>query len=179
MNERSVFHLIAEVTKKEGLPCLLIGGYAVNYYKVSRQTGDVDFLITRKDFDKISSVLRKAGYKEMIVQDNFAQFESTRISLQDVDFMFVDEDTLDKILKDSQKIKLVKKDFLVPSLNHLIALKLHAIKGSPKLRLIKDLPDIINLIRVNKIAFEKREFKELCLKYGTEEIYNRILEALK
>ena len=113
------------------------------------------------------------------LQENFAQLKSTQTSLLDVDFMFVDRDTLTKILNESQEIEIAKQKFLVPSLNHLIALKLHSTKYNPKLRLSRDLPDIINLININKINFKDKEFKDLCLKFGTDEIYNKILEALE
>jgi len=33
----------------------LIGGFAVNYYKVARYTADVDFLIAEEDFEKVSN----------------------------------------------------------------------------------------------------------------------------
>lgn len=178
MSNQSIFHLISDLTNSEGVSCILIGGFAVNYYRVTRQTADVDFLITKDDFNKISVLLEKAGYKKDLLQENFAQLKSTQLSLMDVDFMFVDEDTLSKILKESQEIEIAKQKFLVPSLNHLIALKLHSIKYNPKLRLTKDLPDVINLIRINNINFKDKKFKELCLKFGTEEIYNKILEAL-
>ncbi len=49
MNEKSVFHLMSGLTREEGISCILIGGFAVNYYKVTRQTADVDFLITEVD----------------------------------------------------------------------------------------------------------------------------------
>lgn len=179
MNKKSVFHLIAELSKKEGVSCILIGGFAINYYRVTRQTADVDFLITKDDFNKIIALLEKAGYKKDLIQENFAQLKSTQISLMDVDFMFVDQDTLTKILSESQEIEIAKQKLLVPSLNHLIALKLHSIKYNPKLRLSRDLPDIINLIKINEINFTNENFKELCLKFGTEEIYSKILEALK
>jgi hypothetical protein len=178
MSNQSIFHLISDLTKSEGVSCILIGGFAVNYYRVTRQTADVDFLITKDDFNKISVLLEKAGYKKDLLQENFAQLKSTQLSLMDVDFMFVDEDTLSKILKESQEIEIARQKFLVPSLNHLIALKLHSIKYNPKLRLTKDLPDVINLIRINNLNFKDKKFKELCLKFGTEEIYNKILEAL-
>jgi hypothetical protein len=97
----------------------------------------------------------------------------------DVDFMFVDQDTLTKILKESQAIEIAKQKFLVPSLDHLIALKLHSIKHNRKLRLTRDLPDIINLIKINEVNFKSKKFKELCLQFGTEEIYGKILEALE
>ncbi len=178
MNERSVFHLISDVTHEQGVSCVLIGGFAINHYKVTRQTADVDFLITKEDFDKIAGLLEKAGYKKALLQENFAQLQSNRLSLLDVDFMFVDHGTLEKILKEGERFKIVGQTFIVPSLYHLIALKLHSIKHNPKLRLTKDFPDIINLIRINKINVKEKKFKDLSLKYGTEGMYDKIVEAV-
>ena len=179
MNERSVFHLIADLTHKERVACILIGGFAINHYKVTRQTADVDFLITTEDFDKIIARLEKAGYQKNLAQDTFVQLKSNRLSLLDIDFMFVDRETFAQIRNEGQPISIAGQKFVVPSLNHLIALKLHSIKYNPKIRLSKDFPDIINLIRINKLDFKDKKFKELCLKYGTEEIYQRIGETLK
>ena len=179
MQDQSVFHLISDVTHKEGVLCILIGGFAVNHYKVTRQTADVDFLITEKDFDKIFNFLEEAGYKKGLAQDNFVQLKSSRLSLMDVDFMFVDQETLAKILNEGERLKIAGQKFVVPSLNHLIALKLHSIKYNPKIRFSRDFPDIINLIRINKVDIKNKKFKEVCLKYGTEDIYQKILEALK
>ncbi len=179
MNERSVFHLISDLTHKEGIPCILIGGFAVNYYKVARQTADIDFLITREDFDKISALLKKAGYKQNLAQETFVQMKSSQLSLLDVNFMFIDHETLEKILKESEEIKIAGQRFTVPSLYHLIALKLHSIKYNEKIRFARDFPDIINLIRINNVNVKDRKFKELCLKYGTEKIYHQIVEILK
>jgi len=178
MSERSVFHLISDFTHEQGVPCVLIGGFAVNHYRVSRQTADVDFLITKEDFDKIVGSFEKAGYKKSLLQENFAQLESSRLSLLDVDFMFVDHATLEKIMKDGERLKIVGQDFIVPSLYHLIALKLHSIKYNPKIRLTKDFPDIINLIRINKVNVKDKKFMEICSKYSSTEIYEKIMEAL-
>ena len=98
VKEQSVFHLISELTHQAGVSCILIGGFAVNHYKVARQTADVDFLITKEDFDKISNFLEEAGYKQTLLQENFVQLESTRASLMDVDFMFIDRETFEKVL---------------------------------------------------------------------------------
>ncbi len=150
----------------------------MNFYKVTRQTADVDFLITKEDFSKIFALFKKAGYKETLVQDTFIQLKSSRLSLMDVDFMFVDEDTLKKIKSSGKTLQISGQKFVVPSLNDLIALKLHSIKYNPKIRLSKDLPDIVNLMRINQVDAKDTKFKELCLKYGTEEIYQKLLEAL-
>ncbi len=176
MSYPTIFHLISEASKKSGATCILIGGFAINYYKVTRQTADVDFLITKDDFEKIAPWLKKEGYKEDCIEKIFTRLKGNERYLMDIDFLFVEKDTFDKVMNDAKKITIAKQEFLVPSLNTLIALKLHALKNNFKLRENKDLPDIIELIRVNKINYKTKEFKELCLKFATEEIYQKILE---
>ncbi|MBI3990830.1 MAG: nucleotidyltransferase [Candidatus Omnitrophica bacterium] len=176
--DTNIFHLFSDISKKSGISCVLVGGFAVNYYKVTRQTADVDFLIAKEDFEKISGLLEKAGYKKDCIHEVFIKLKNEKPYLMDIDFMLADKETLVKIIKDGERVSIAGEEFIVPSLNNLIALKLHSIKYNPKLRLTKDLPDIINLIRINKVDYESREFRELCLKYGTEEIYKKIVEVM-
>ena len=44
--------------------------------------------------------------------------------------------------------------------------------------LMKDFPDIINLIRMNEVNVRDEKFKELCLKFGDAQIYQKILEII-
>ena len=178
MKYPTVFHLILAVFSKKGISGVLIGGFAVNYYKVTRQTADVDFLITKEDFEKVLPLLEKEGYKKDYVHEVFVRLRNEGMYLMDLDFMFVDKETLDKIINDGKKISVAEQKFIVPSLNHLIALKLHAIKYNPKIREYKDLSDIVELIKVNKIKVDNNEFKNLCFKYGTEELYHKILNLM-
>lgn len=178
MNYPTVFHLISAISKKTGVSCVLVGGFAVNYYKYTRQTADVDFLITEEDFEKILDLLKKGGYKQDYIEKVFTRFKSDELYLMDIDFMFVDKETLAKIIKTGEEVSIAGQKFIVPSLYNLIALKLHSIKHNPKIRESADLPDIINLIRINKIDFKNKDFRELCLKYGTEETYRKIVEGV-
>ena len=148
----------------------------MNFHKVTRQTADVDFLITKDDFDKIASRLEKEGFKQDYGQEVFVRLSAEKPFFWDIDFMFVDRETLDKIIKEAKEANIAGQKFLVPCLNHLIALKLHAIKYNPGIREYKDLADIIELIRVNKVDAQTGAFKTLCLQYGTEELYRKILE---
>ena len=172
----TVFHLLSYIFTRGNISCVLIGGFAVNYYQVSRQTADVDFLITKEDFEMILNLLEENGFKKDCEQETFARLLGDRLYMMDIDFMFVDKDTLNKVINGGKEIFIASRKFIVPSLDHLIALKLHAIKYNPKIREYKDFPDIIQLIRVNKLNIKDAGFKELCLKYGTEELYNKILE---
>jgi hypothetical protein len=176
MKYPTVFHLISDIMNMSGAVCALIGGFAINYYKVTRQTADVDFLTTKEDFEKIAGLLEKEGFKKDYSQEVFSRLTADSRYLMDIDFMFVDKETLDKIIKEAKTAYIAGQKFMVPCLNHLIALKLHAIKYNPKIRWYKDFMDIMELIRVNKVNVRSEEFKNLCLKYGTEELYNNILE---
>ncbi len=179
MKYPTIFHLMSDLSKRVSVGCVLIGGFAVNYYKVTRQTADVDFLITKEDFEKILGLLEKAGYKLDYSQKVFTRLKSSnRAYLMDIDFMFVDKETLAGIIENGQRIGIAGQEFIVPSLNNLMALKLHSLKYNPKIRESKDLPDIIDLIRINKVDFKSKKFRELCLKYGTEPIYHKILERM-
>lgn len=173
-----IFLLLADVSQKYKIHCILVGGFAVNHYKVTRQTADVDFVITKEDFDKIVPSLKKGGFTKIDILNAFAHLSSKTQYLMDLDFIFVDKETMDKMIKDGKKIDIVKKQFIVPSLNTLIALKLHSIKFNPRLRESKDLPDIINLIRINKIKYKNKAFKDLCIKYGTKALYDKIVTSL-
>ena len=175
MKYPTIFHLISSIINKTNITCVLIGGFAVNFYGVSRHTADVDFLITKEDFEKILSLLEKEGFKQDYAQEVFARLSGEKSYLMDLDFMFVDKDTLDKITEEAKIASIAGQKFMVPCLDHLIALKLHAIKYNPKIREYKDLADIIELVRNNKMDVTNQEFKELCLKYGSEELYYKIL----
>lgn len=178
MEYHSAFHLLSDTINKAGVSCVLIGGFAVNYYKFSRQTADIDFLITEEDFNKIKTFLEDSGYTKEFQQKVFARLKSNKRYLMDVDFMFVDKETLDKIIRDAQEISIGRHKFAVPSLMNLIALKLHSLKYNFSVRKGRDLPDIISLIKLNEVDIKRKGFHQLCLKYASEDIYRKILDNL-
>ena len=107
MDYSKAFHLVAKASKKSAVPCVLIGGFAVNFYKVTRNTLDVDFLRTKDDFEKIKDVLIEAGYSEDFATDVTVRM-SNKKEMLDVDFMIVDDATRAKILKDGKEVKVVR-----------------------------------------------------------------------
>ena len=136
---------MSKILKQTKASCILIGGFAMNYYRVTRQTVDVDFLITSDDFKKMLILLEKEGYEQDYIKETFIRLKNNAKNSMDIDFMFVDETTLDKIIKDGKKIDIADCEFIIPSIGHLIALKLHSIKHNRIIE-VKDLPDIVSLI---------------------------------
>ncbi len=174
----SVFHLLSDIFKKTGVSAILVEGFAVNHYGYARQTADVDFLIGVNDLSKIKTLLEIEGYKEISSQKMFSRFRSDKGDFIDIDLLFADGNTMAKMLKAGRKIDISGQKFTVPALLHLIAMKAHAIRNNPGLAERIDMQDIINLVKINNIDVKSKDFKEVCLKFGTEDIYKQILDIL-
>ena len=175
----TIFHFLSAEFTKAKIPFLLVGGFAVNYYKATRVTQDLDLLICYDDFGKASTLLEKnGGYQKKEETSLFARFDSDDPAISELDLIFVDRKTMDGFLKEAKQTELEGQNFKVPSLEYLIALKLHSIKHNPN-REHRDLFDIIELIKRNQVDFHAGIFKQLCLKYGPEKIHDKISEALK
>ena len=172
----SIFKILATIFREAEIKCILIGGYAVNSYKVTRHTADVDFMITKESFEKIKEKLFQYGYTIFCQQEVFVQLKNSQ-GFRDLDFMFSEPDTIDKFIESGNTAVIASETFCIPSLHYLIALKLHSIKYNPH-RELNDIPDIVNLIKANKIDFNAPEFVKLCEKFGTKEIYNKIVYYL-
>lgn len=173
MKYSNIFQLVSTEFKKAKIPFILIGGFAVNAYKVSRNTGDLDFLLIDEDCSRALEILKNFEFCVDEATDNFARLINASFYPRRVDFVLVTKLTFGKILEKAGKVRIVGCELLVPSVEHLIALKLHALKNNST-RQLKDFPDIISLIRINQIDVNSVEFHDLCLKFGTEEIYNQI-----
>jgi hypothetical protein len=66
----------------------------------------------------------------------------------------------------------------VPSLEHLLALKLHALKNTRMHRFLKDFLDGENLIRINRLDIKSGKVRELFEKYGTTECMKKYPDHL-
>lgn len=179
MNQSTVFDLMARVAQEAGIRLILIGGFAVNAYGVSRNTRDVDFLISEADYLKLGSLLSAQGYEEVVRTDVFAKREHKDQEAMPVDLLFIDSNTFGMIWQKGGETTVSGHKFKIPSLLHLIALKLHAIKQGSKDRVWKDLPDIINLVIANRMDVASSDFVEICLKFGPEGIHPKIQEAIR
>lgn len=179
MNYPTVFDLIAGEFEKAGVAYALVGGFAVNAYHVSRQTADVDLLIAADNLEKAGQALEASGYRKVAFADVVARFEGDGKRLMDIDLLLVDAVTLKRVCEDGKMIKIAGNEFRVPSLRHLIAMKLHAIKSDPSKRWVKDLPDIVALMKKNGLSLADPDMTELCKKFGTFDVLEKLKEFLE
>ena len=178
MVHANIFHLFADTLGKAQISFVLIGGFAVNYYQFTRVTGDVDFMMTEGDFDKALPLLEKSGCQLLVRTQLFATLKSIIPPYLPTDILFVDQETMRGILEEAGEADLVGQKLRVPSLKHLFALKLHALKNNLKHRESRDLRDIIELVKHHQIDVKSDSFRDLCRKYGNEMIYEKIIGSI-
>lgn len=165
MKYQSIFHLLANEFGKAKISFVLVGAFAVNYYKVpAYSTANLDLLMAEENHDRARSLLEQVGYSEEIKQTHFSRLQNRRAGFfMAVDVFFVDREVLQRIVKDGEDAEIDGDRFKLPSLNHLIALKLHLIKNNPGEREYRDLYDIRELIKRNRIDFRSKESDKLNL----------------
>jgi hypothetical protein len=146
-----LFATIEHQSKTQGLQCLVIGGLAVNFYGYSRETADVDLLICRTQCAEWLWLFSSLRYTVDRDAGTFLQLAPPMEGEWPVDLMLVNEATFLPMWKDSREAEMLGARLKIPSLNHLMALKLHALKHTRPHRFLKDFQDLEGLIIVNHL----------------------------
>ncbi len=174
---KSVLQLLMEIAAKNQISVLLIGGYALQAYGVTRQTLDVDVLISEAHAGLMDAGLLQAGYSQVARSEIFARYRHTSVILPDVDVLFVDSETARKMSQEAMPYTVADASCLVPALSHLLGMKLHAIRMNPR-REARDFADLVELIRSNPGSISNDELRHLCTTYGPEGIWEKLEAAL-
>lgn len=172
------FSTIERETRQRHLPFLVIGGHAVNLYGFSRETADLDFLVCSDDRPSWITLLTDLGYRIFSDAPSFVQMVSDQEKAWPMDLMFVRPTTFKPMLDASRNVEFYGTKSRIPTLEHLIALKLHALKHTRSHRFLKDFLDVENLIRANHLDIKSENTRRLFEKYATLEVYDTMSAAL-
>lgn len=175
---KPILEILAGGLSRQRIPALLIGGYALQAYGVVRQTLDVDCLVADADVVRLGQLLTAAGYRERARTKDFVRYIHSSLYLMDVDVLLVAPSTMQVMLKASREYRVGAFEWRVPSLIHLVALKLHALKNAPD-REAKDFGDIVELLRGHRAEWQAGDLEKLCRKYGPKDIYARLEAAIR
>lgn len=172
-----VFDLVSNTLAKAGVECLLVGGFAVNYYGYTRNTLDVDWMIVAEQRDTVQDVMKCAGFTDMAVHETVMFFQRPGTAWR-VDFLHADSDTLKKLLSRAVSVVVHGASVKVPMLKDLIAMKLFSLAQNPERRTGKDLPDIVHLALFNNLDLEQ-DIHPLATRYASEVIYKMVADQIK
>ncbi len=178
-NLDTILALASGQLPKAGVDCLLIGGFAVNYYGYSRNTLDVDFMIIGEQLNVVREIMTEAGFTNVSILDNVAFFSAPDSPLR-IDFLRVSGETMEKLLAGAVDVQIRGCTLRVPALKDLLAMKIFALSQNTAQRMGKDLPDIAYLGVMHNLDLE-RDIRPLCDRFGTDETYELIwnqMEAL-
>jgi len=79
--------------------------------------------------------------------------------------------------EEGREVEMLAARMRIPSLDHLIALKLHALKHTRPHRFLKDFQDLEGLLVINNIDPNTEKIRQLFIKYGTLDLHEKIVHA--
>lgn len=172
-----VLGTISQKANEAGLPFLIIGGYAVMAHGFVRATDDLGLLVQgsrRADWRRLLEGMAMTVYREA---PNFLQFNPPPDGRLPVDLMFVADEVFGRMQPGAEQTKVEGVSVGVVSLLQLIALKCHAIQHSKSLRVLKDMDDLIQLIKINALDLNEPELRATILKHGNQELHKKLQHA--
>ncbi|MEM7603165.1 MAG: nucleotidyltransferase [Verrucomicrobiota bacterium] len=160
---------------------LLIGGNAVIAYGVPRFTRDIDFVIPEDALPTWRDLLEMENYRCFQATHAFAQFEDVSAIAPRVDLMIVDQSTWEKLLGEAREAEYGRGIPLkVAAVEHLIAMKLRAVKSPQRRFDAVDWQDIIELSYREGLDPGKHEqFRNLVLDFGSEDLLEKLIDEIE
>jgi hypothetical protein len=168
---------IVKEAKRRGLSFIVAGGHAVIFHGYARNTFDFDLVVRKLDRAEWVECAKACGFSLFRDGPSVLQFEPPTDEIYATDMMLVEEETFLKLSNgavDSPEFGGVR----IVSLHHLLALKCHAVKHTTGSRIVKDADDVIMLVQANGLDPVSAEMRELFLKHGTAEFYDKVKRAV-
>jgi hypothetical protein len=171
-----VAEAVSECLAKEGHRALVAGALGLHAHGHSRLTFDLDLITVSEAQKPLLSLLESLGYETLHVSAGYSNHVHSAPAWGRLDLIYVDANTADELFKESRTTtRLGNVDFRVPKPEHLVALKVHAIKNDPR-RTIQDLADIQFLLRIPGV--DRAEVARHFEKAGLSEEYERLRKTL-
>ena len=162
---------VAVALRESQSRAVLVGGLAVNQHGISRQTFDIDFVIPDTEETSLVAALQRAGFRSLHRTENFHRLHPPHAEGFSTDLLFLDRRTFDQMWDIGEDVELAGCRFRVAAPEHLIRMKLHALRFGRAERLDKDMGDVLQLMRKCGWTPETPAFRDACLKRGTQEMY--------
>jgi hypothetical protein len=174
MNLKTVIESLIHFFAREEIAFAVIGAFALKAYGYVRATQDVDFLVRGKDQEKIVRFLETLGYETLYRSKGFSNHLHQLAALGRIDFVYVAGETADLIFAGTRPL-LILEDLTLPVVRpeHLIALKIYAMKNDPR-RTFREMADIQQILRLAGI--DEDEVRSYFEKFGQLEKFDELAE---
>jgi len=166
-----------------GVPYMLVGSFASNFYGIPRATQDADFVLQLKE-TSVKDIAEQLGPRFRL--DPQMSFEpvtaTTRYVIQVADisfyveFFLLSEDAHDQErFPRRRRVRLLDRDTFVPSVEDVIVTKLRWSRQGLR---SKDVDDVRNVIAVQGDRIEWDYVNSWCDRHGTRDALEEIRRSI-
>lgn len=175
MDFKLVTQKLLTLFKEQNIRYGLIGGFALGTWGVARASVDIDFVVHKDDMEKVHKIMTNLGYECHYKTENVSQYVSPLKVFGEVDFLHAFRDASLGMLKRSEEKKIFNDTITIKvvKVEDLIGLKLQAIANNAARRNI-DMPDIENLILVNKDKVDWELIEEYFNLFNFKDLFDEI-----
>ena len=167
-----VLRTFAQFFEREGIRYAVAGGLAIHAWGRSRTTNDIDFVVDGAVQSRVLAFSELIGYRTLHVSAGYSNHEHPDHVFGAVDFMYVYGQTAERVFAEaSQRLVAGDAEAPVPKPEHLIAMKVQAIKNAPR-RVSIDVPDIEYLLRLPGV--DRNTVRDYFERAGLLRIYDAI-----
>jgi hypothetical protein len=137
---------VAPLLDDGGFPYALVGGLGLHAYGNSRATFDLDLVTRSEAQEPLVRALEELGYETVHRSNGYSNHSHPDPEWGDIDVVYVDPETARRLFPAcARTLKLGEREVPVPSAEHLIAMKVQALRNDPS-RELQDLADIQYLL---------------------------------
>ena len=129
------FRMVDAFFGLHGQPWALAGAAALSSYGLARATQDLDFVAGHDFQDPLIAHLESAGYETLYRSDGYSNHLNADAALGRLDFVYVAGDTSRRLFDECRAGVFAGHPVRVPRPEHLVAMKVQAIKNDPDRRL--------------------------------------------
>jgi hypothetical protein len=141
-----VLRTFSEFFDREQIRFAVAGGLAIHAWGRSRTTQDIDFAVDAVARRRVVAFAESIGYATLHASDGYSNHEHPTEAFGRVDLIYLHGQTADRVFGEaSRRIAFGTTEAPIPKPEHLIAMKVQAIKNAPK-RVSIDVPDIEYLL---------------------------------
>lgn len=159
---------------REGIPHLVVGGLAMHAWGLSRATRDVDFVVPRVAQGRVVDHALGEGFETLHLSAGYSNHYRETDGAR-ADFMYVDDETAAKLFASAVERPIIGDlRIAVPSPEHMIAMKLAAIRNDSSRR-FRDLEDIGHLMRLDVV--DRAAVRDFFERYGMLADFDELTRA--
>ena len=172
MDLERVVPLVVDILEGDGHPFALAGALGLHAHGITRATTDLDLVTVREAQGALVGSLERAGYETLYRSEGYSNHVHSDPLLGRVDIIYVDGETSRRLFGGCRKhLNVAGRRLPVPKPEHLIAMKVQAIKNDPR-RAFKDLADVQTLMRLPGI--DDAEIRGYFERAGLEDRYDEL-----